>query len=156
MTDADAKQPDRAQLIQFFEEGIPFNKHLGVRVTHLDERRAVLSMATKPEHIGDVQRPALHGGITAALADAAGGLVCFSALTNPRDRVSTIDLRIDYLRPGTPGEDLHCEATLVRMGNRVGVARVLVFSGPRPPLDDPERHDRAIATAQAAYNVLRR
>ncbi len=153
---SETEEQRHARLIALFEERIPFNKHLGFRVTHLSAKRAVLSMATHPEHIGDAGRPALHGGLISAMADTAGGLACFNGLTNPRDRVSTIDMRVDYLRPATPGQPLHCEASLVRMGNRVGVARILVFSGPLPAVDLPDRQDQAIATAHAAYNVLRR
>ena len=34
--------------------------------------------------------------------------------------MGTIDLRIDYLRPGVSSERFHTTATLIRLGSRVG------------------------------------
>jgi acyl-coenzyme A thioesterase PaaI-like protein len=66
--------------------------------------------------------------------------------------VSTVDLRVDYLRPGSP-EDLVCEAEVVRMGNRVAVMRAHVYSGGLP---EAGADVRPIATAQGVYNIVRR
>ena len=54
----------------------------------------------KPEFIGDPNREALHGGVLSTLIDTTGGLCCWSTLRHQNDRVSTIDLRIDYLLKG--------------------------------------------------------
>ena len=80
------------------------------------------------------------------LADVAGGLACFTALPDRRHRLSTVDMRIDFLRPAH-GTDLICEATVVRMGNRVGVARMELFAA------DSGADREPIATGQAVYNV---
>lgn len=141
-------------LVHFMEEGIPFNRVLGIRVEHLTRGRCVLRIPWADQLIGDPLRPSVHGGVTSALADTAGGAACFSHMTSHTDRVSTVDLRIDYLRPSHEG-DLWCEARVLRMGNKVAVARMEVFSGALPPRGTPER-DEAIATGQGVYNVLRR
>jgi uncharacterized protein (TIGR00369 family) len=135
------------------EEQIPFNRVLGLRVEQLHAGACVLRLPWRDELIGDPMRPAVHGGVLSALADTAGGLACFSLLTSPEDRVSTVDLRVDYLRPG-PALDLWCHAKTIRMGNRVAVARMILFAGDLPPPDRFE--DNPIATAQAVYNVVRR
>ena len=59
-------------------------------------------------------------------------------------RSSTIDLRVDYLRPGKP-LTLVAEAQVVRQGNRVGVADVRLFH--------PEHPDATIATGKGVYNI---
>lgn len=146
--------PRFEHLLRFFQEGIPFNAYLGMQVEVLQRGYCVLRVPWRSELIGDSSRPAVHGGVTSALADTAGGLACFTTLDSPRDRVSTVDLRVDYLRPG-PAVDLCCEARVVRVGNRVGVARMEVFAGEVPAAGSPER-DGAIATAQGVYNILRR
>lgn len=146
--------PAFASLVRFFEEGIPFNRFLGLRIQVLRLGYCVLGVPWRDVLIGDSTRPAVHGGVTSALADTAGGLACFSMLDNPDDRVSTVDLRVDYLRPG-PDQDLLCEAKVVRMGNRVAVARMEVFSGEVPPAGAPER-EAAIASGHGVYNVVRR
>ena len=70
--------------------------------------------------IGNPSLPALHGGVISTLLDTCGGAAVFSSLDNVRDRTSTVDLRVDYLRPGRM-ETLVAEACIVRAGNKVAV-----------------------------------
>lgn len=142
----DAIDPAFGPLVQFMEEGIPFNLRLGLRVRRLTRGECVLTVPWKDDLVGDPLRPAVHGGVLSALIDTAGGLACFSMLGGHEDRVSTVDLRVDYLRPSA-GDDFFCHASVVRMGNRVAVARMEVTAG---------QGSEAIATGQAVYNVLRR
>ena len=135
---------DLETLKQVMEELIPFNKFLGVRA-EVTRGRVCLEIPFRPELIGDPLRQSLHGGVLSALADAAGGAVVWSALDEPRARVSTIDMRIDYLRPGKR-EPIVAEATLVRLGRRLGVADMRLFH-PSAPAD-------TIATGKAVYNVV--
>jgi len=141
-----------APLAEFMEQAIPFNRHLGMRVELLQQGRCVLRIPWQDHLIGDPSRPAVHGGVLSTLADTAGGAACFTLLTTASDRVSTVDLRIDYLRPG-PSEDLLCDAHTVRMGNRVAVARMHIYSGQLPESDQA---DLALATGTGVYNVVRR
>lgn len=151
--DTDPLSPARRdQLIAWFEQGIPFNRHLGLRLDALERGYAVLRIPWRDELVGDVERPAVHGGVTSMLVDTAGGAACFAMLDHAADRVSTVDLRVDYLRPGG-GEDLVCSATIVRMGNRVAVARMEVYSGQLPTARSPAP---TIATGHGVYNILRR
>lgn len=154
MDGSPAIDPRLAPLVQFMEEGIPFNRYLGLKVERLGNGHCVLRIPFREQLIGDPFRPALHGGVTSMLVDAAGGSACFSMLGSYRDRVSTIDLRVDYLRPG-PSADLLCEARVLRLGNKVAVCRMEVFSGTVPAPGTPER-EQAVATGQGVYNVLRR
>ena len=108
------------------EEMIPFNKFLGVRVLLLEPGRVELEIPWRDELVGDASRPAMHGGVISTLADTAGGICIWGALESPGARVSTIDLRVDYLRPGRP-EALIAEALAVRVGRSVGVADVRLF-----------------------------
>lgn len=129
----------------FMEEEIPFNRLLGVRVDELKPGRARLRVPFRPELIGDPLRPALHGGVLSALLDTAGGAAVWSEVTL-HDRVSTIDLRVDYLRPGRT-EELVAEAQVLRVGNRVGVTAMRVFH--------PSRPEEAIADGRGVYNIKR-
>lgn len=144
--------PALRPLAQFFVEGIPYNRFVGMRVDVLQPGRCVVRIPFRPELIGDPMRPALHGGVTSALLDTAGGLACISRLDLATQMCSTVDLRVDYLRPGPP-EDLLCEAHVVRLGNRVAVARMEAFPGALP---DGEDAREPFATGQGVYNVVRR
>lgn len=132
-------------LRHWMEDLIAYNKHLGVKLVSAEGGRARLEVPFRPEFVGDPQRPALHGGVLSALADAAGGAALLAGLADDRARLSTIDLRIDYLRPGRL-ETLVAEATIVRLGNRVGVADVRLFH--------PSAEAETIATGKGVYNVL--
>mgnify|MGYP001460217904 CR=1 FL=1 len=141
MTDEEAKK-----LVDFMEQGIPFNVFMGMKVSHVSEGVAEMMIPGRPELTGDPFRPALHGGVVSTLADTVGGLAVFTQLG--KDRIaSTLDLRIDYLRPGAVHQDLFARANVVRAGNRVAVTHTIIFQ------DDP---DKPIATASAVYNVVTR
>ena len=129
----------------FFLERIPFNRVLGIEVAEIERGRAVFRVPFRPELIGDPVRPALHGGVISAVADACGGCAVWSAI-GERDRVSTIDLRVDYLRPGRP-EELCAVGEVLRVGNRVGVAGIT--------LHHPSEPERAVAHAKGVYSVKR-
>jgi len=131
---------------QFIEEGIPFHKALGIRVQEISTGHVVLRLPFTAALIGDPFRPALHGGVTSMIADTAGGAACFTMLASGYDRISTVDLRVDYLRPGRP-EDVLCTARVERMGNRVALTRMEIFNS--------SLTDKPIALATAVYSVSR-
>ncbi|MEK6607367.1 MAG: hotdog fold thioesterase [Myxococcota bacterium] len=109
---------------EWTENGIPFNRVLGVRVLHIEKGRVRIAVPFREELIGDIGRPALHGGVISALIDLAGGIAIWTKI-EPADRLSTIDLRVDYLLPGPP-KTIIAEAVVIRVGGRVGVADVRV------------------------------
>jgi uncharacterized protein (TIGR00369 family) len=131
-------------LRQWIDELIPFNKFLGIRATHLAQGDASLELPWRDELVGDPIRPAMHGGVISALADVAGGMAVWSALENPLSRVSTIDLRVDYLRPGRL-EVVAARALVVRVGGRVGVADIRIFH--------PSAEGETIATGKGVYAI---
>lgn len=140
-------------LLRFFEEGIPFNRFLGLKVEQIEGLRQEadhvqfgscrLKVPFSPHLVGDPYRPALHGGVLSALADTAGGLAVFAAVGSVDAKVSTVDLRIDYYEPAQL-VDLFAEAEVVRLGNRVGVARIRLLQG-----------SRLVAEGKGVYNVKR-
>jgi uncharacterized protein (TIGR00369 family) len=135
---------DPGALKQMMESFIPFNAFLGVRVLRVDDKLVQLEVPFRPELVGDPIRPALHGGVLSALADAAGGAAVWLGVEDLAARVSTIDLRIDYLRPARL-EPIVAEATVVRLGNRVGVADVRLYNSPSPEV--------TVATGKGVYNI---
>lgn len=141
-----------SKLKRWFEKGIPFNAFVGLQIDALERGRSVIRIPWNANLIGDPSRPAVHGGVLSMLVDTAGGAACFAMLDSDDDRVSTVDLRVDYLRPG-PAEDLVCEANIVRMGNRMGVTRMHIHAGALPK---PGEDASPIATGTAVYNIVRR
>ena len=141
------QQQEAMRLVgHFMEQYIPFNRFIGLIVTEVSADKVRWRLPFKEDLVGDPQRRALHGGVLASVLDVAGGTVCWAAMMDTNTRVSTVDLRVDYLRRGLC-EDVICEAKLVRLGRSVGVARMEIF---------PESNsDYVIATGQGVYNLVR-
>ncbi len=135
---------DLAVLRHVIEEYIPFNKFLGVRASSLSRGRVEIEIPYREELIGDPAKPALHGGVMSMLADVAGGMAIWSTLEDMNHRLSTIDLRVDYLRPGKL-EALVAEGMIVRVGRSVGVADVRLFHRSAPA--------DTVATGKGVYAI---
>ena len=140
-----------AMLRQVFEENVPFNRLLGLKVASTDPDAAKLRFDMRPELIGNPRRQILHGGVISAVLDVAAGFAIYLAVNKERivssevDRfpsIGTIDLRVDYLRPGQ-GKYFVATGRVVRLGNRVAVAHTEMVN------DAGE----LIATGGAAYMI---
>ncbi|BDH47627.1 hypothetical protein TUM12370_36710 [Salmonella enterica subsp. enterica serovar Choleraesuis] len=139
---------------EMFINQMPFNRALGLELERYESAFAQISFNHQPMMIGNWAQKILHGGVIAAALDVAGGLVCVgSALTRTgaiseeelRHRLAhmgTIDLKVDYLRPGH-GTRFTATSSLLRAGNKVAVARVELHN-------EAQRH---IASATATYIV---
>jgi len=136
---------DAKRLAEIFESYIPFNKLLGLRCLEIEDGRVRVELPFRPELVGNPEIPALHGGAISSTLDTTGGLAVWSQ-AGPNDRVSTIDLRVDYLRPGR-AEPLIAVACVVRLGNRVGVAQLRAFH--------PDAEDKPVAAGMGVYSVKR-
>jgi len=129
-----------AGLKLIFEEKIAFNQVLGLKITSLKPERVVARMEMRPALIGHYGHNRIHGGVISAGLDAMGGLAVMAAIgarhmdEPPLQRLhrfgklGTIDLRIDYLRPGI-GEHFELRAEVLRLGSRVATTR-MEFFGP--------------------------
>jgi len=133
------------EIVVFMEEEVPFNKYLGVKVDELREGFARFFIPFRKEFIGDKRRPAVHGGVLCALIDTCGGAAVRTHFTK-EDRISTVDIRVDYLRPG-PDDDIIAESEVKRLSNRVSVVHTKVYSA-----SDKET---VIAEGRAVYNIRR-
>jgi uncharacterized protein (TIGR00369 family) len=140
-----------AKLRQVFEEAVAFNRVLGLKVESLDVDAPKLRFDMKPELIGNPRRQILHGGVISAALDVAAGFAVHLAVGKNRTEdapegqfptIGTIDLRVDYLRPGR-GNYFIATGRVVRLGNRVAVAHMELVN------DSGE----LIATGGAAYMV---
>jgi len=131
--------------IRLMEQEVPFNRHLGIKVLEMCEGFVKALVPFRTEFIGDPRRPALHGGVLSAVMDACGGFAVWTYF-DIADLISTVDMRVDYLRPG-PDEDFLAESKVVRTGNRVSVVHTIVYSAGNP--------DQPIAEGRAVYNTRR-
>ncbi|HSH02675.1 MAG TPA: thioesterase family protein [Anaerolineae bacterium] len=130
-----SKEQILQMVVQLFNEGVPFNRHLGLEVAYLDEEQVIVKVNKKPELVGNIFFDILHGGVAATVLDTAGGLVAIASavsrlgdtsaemLQKRLQRTGTVDMRIDYLRPGR-GNEFTATARVVRHGRQVAVTRM--------------------------------
>ena len=141
-------------LQEIFEQRIVFNRVLGLRIDTVAGDGVSGHIAMREELIGHYGHRRLHGGVISAGLDAMGGLAVMAAIgarhmdEPPLQRLQrfiklgTIDLRIDYLRPGI-GERFELRAEVLRLGSRVASTR-MAFSG---------ADGKLLASGAAAYIV---
>ena len=121
------------------EEKIVFNSLLGLKITSLSPDLATASIAMRAEFVGHFEYNRIHGGVISAALDAMGGIAVMGAIGaryQQEDvdkrlqrfaKLGTIDLRIDYLRPGI-GERFTLSASVLRLGSRVASTRMEFFA----------------------------
>ncbi|MEM7801897.1 MAG: thioesterase family protein [Chloroflexota bacterium] len=129
MTEEEKEQLLRTAAEQF----IPFNKHLGIQYHHGDPIQ--LSLNNRPELVGNAVRNILHGGVIATILDVAGGIAIMKNMVDTLEfetqqgmidqfaRSGTVDLRVDYLRPGR-GQTFTATGEIIRDGKRITVTRM--------------------------------
>lgn len=140
-----------AEIGRTFEQMIPFNRVLGLKLDSLDPKAPRLKFDMRPELVGNPVRQILHGGVISAALDVVGGLaIALASLAEKTEEaaprhfpnIGTIDLRIDYLRPGR-GKYFIATGRVVRLGGRVAVVHMELVNDT----------DEQIATGSAAYIV---
>jgi uncharacterized protein (TIGR00369 family) len=131
----DAAQGFFDKLRRLYEERLPFNRVLGIRVTSVNSDGGAMAFSMREALIGNVFHRTLHGGVISSVLDAVGGLTASASLVARAAglsdekvkamfaQVGTIDLRVDYLRPGR-GERFAATGRIMRAGRKVAVVRM--------------------------------
>jgi uncharacterized protein (TIGR00369 family) len=156
MTSRTTNWESMSAIVRDVYEHLPFNELLGLEVDHLEAQRVGFRFAKREELVGNFVQGILHGGVISAVLDTTGGLMAtISALGRLLEngssqeemiasfaRYGTIDLRIDYLRPGR-GEQFVSTATIMRTGRTVAVTRMELTND----------QDYLIAVGTGAYKI---
>ena len=122
------------------EEQIAFNQVLGMKVHELQgPNGTVCRFDMKPELVGHYVYGRLHGGVTSAVLDATAGMALMVAIgekfahesaeqvMHRFAKMGTIDMRIDYLRPGL-GQHFLAQAVVTRLGGRIGSTQMRLLN----------------------------
>ena len=122
-------------LKEITEEKIPFNKLIGMKIETLDLDKIGIRFEMRPELVGNFTRGNLHGGVISSVLDVTGGMVAwtgimkkmegqsFDEISERFNKIGTIDIRVDFLRPGL-GEYFIATGSTLRTGNKVSVTRM--------------------------------
>lgn len=143
-----------AALVELFEQRITFNQTLGLKIESVKPGDVRARFAMRPELVGHYAYGRLHGGVISAVLDAMGGLSLMVGIgeRHPHEsteqvmhrfaKMGTIDLRVDYLRPGL-GRHFVATAEVTRLGGRIGSTQMRLVNDA----------GTLLATAAAAYVV---
>lgn len=141
---------------KYYLEMLPFNKVLGIDIKDLDydSGEAVTTFEMKSDLIGNSSAGILHGGVTASVLDLTGGLSAliscakfqegksFEEIGQKLVESATINIRVDYLRPGR-GKAFECRSRIIRAGRRIVVAKIDLYN----------EQDVRIATGTGTYLI---
>jgi len=115
----------------------------GLRLDRAGPGEAWSSLPYRPVFVGDITTGVLHGGVVTAMLDESCGMAVQLALDGPR-AIATLDLRIDYQKPATPGLDIKAHSLCYRVTRSIAFVRATAFQ---------ESEDDPVATATACFMI---
>lgn len=147
MTDSFLPQMDeiKRRLERRYVSSVPHNRALNLRVAHYRPEHLSLCLPYSEQLVGNPETRVLHGGCITSLIDATCGGAVILSLVAPR-RIATLDLRIDYVRPAIPDQEVICDAHCYKITRNVAFVRAAAHHG-----DDAN----PIATASGTFVVFR-
>lgn len=101
------------------------------------------SLKYRPVFVGDTETGVIHGGVVTAMLDETCGMAVQLALDGTR-AIATLDLRIDYQKPATPGLDIRAHSVCYRVTRSIAFVRATAYQ---------ETEDEPVATATACFMV---
>src|SRR6478672_13352558 len=113
----------------------------GLRLDRVARGEAWSSLPHRPVFIGDIKTGVLHGGVVTAMLDESCGMAVQLALAG-NSAIATLDLRIDYQKPATPGLDIRAHSFCYRVTRSIAFVRSTAYQDSE---DDP------VATATGCF-----
>src|SRR6201985_1022353 len=113
----------------------------GLRLDRFAPGEGWSSLPYRPVFVGDTETGVLHGSVVTAMLDESCGMAVQLALDGTR-AIATLDLRIDYQKPATPGLAIRAHAICYRVTRSIAFVRATAYQ---------ESEDAPVATATACF-----
>lgn len=94
-----------------------FGNMLGVIFSHYDEGKCVTELDIEEKHLNI--GGSVHGGVINALCDIALSGAVTSAFKDREEVVVTLQMNVNFLRPGFNGDKLTATAEVVKLGSKI-------------------------------------
>jgi uncharacterized protein (TIGR00369 family) len=139
MSDLPTQLPEHRK--GFILAGVPHAAAIGMTVIDVKPGEAVCKVPYAEHLVGNPDTRVIHGGVITSLLDNACGIAVGSK-TMLQGQIATLDLRIDYMKPATPDQDILAFAECFKVTKNIAFVRGLAYHTDRA---DP------IATCAAAF-----
>jgi uncharacterized protein (TIGR00369 family) len=120
---------------------VPHARRLGMIVVDIQPQQSWIKVPYSADLVGNLDTGVVHGGVITTLLDQCGGSSVMVSLEEPLS-IATLDLRIDYMKPATPGLDIIGYSHCYKLTRNVAFTRGVAYH---------ERPDEPIATAVGTF-----
>ncbi len=132
--DAEQLKEAEAMIKSMLIDHVPHAKAIKMEVLKIEPAKAWLTIPYQEKLIGNPDTGVIHGGVITSLLDNASGIATQMALPE-RQSIATLDLRIDYMKPATPGKDLVGFAHCYKITKNIGFVRATAYhTDPEDPI----------------------
>ena len=122
----------------------PHAQFVGMELVDIDRDRGTVRIPYAAALAGNGETGVLHGGVITAALDSACGFAVAAAFAQ-QVRIATLDLRIDYLKPATPGAAVLASGHCYKVTRHVAFVRGLAYHA--------DREDEPIANCTATFMI---
>jgi acyl-CoA thioesterase len=105
------------ELLERYKQTNNFRETLGMELGLIEKGSATYNLTVRKKHLATPI--AAHGGVVAALVDATMGVTALSVVVESDRVVSTVELKVSYLKPVLEGDQLKCIGEVLNIGNRL-------------------------------------
>jgi uncharacterized protein (TIGR00369 family) len=107
----------RKQLIKIYTETNQFGKLIGIDLKKFEAEEIVYEMEISDKHLATPTTA--HGGVLSAYMDGILGLAALYVSSEKGNLVSTVEFKINYLKPARKGDVLKGIGKVISKGKRI-------------------------------------
>ena len=105
----------------FFEQGLAPGKDFSYDIVHCDPKRARIDMPYQADLATSDDNLSMHSAVLTTLIDTCLGIAALAKSKSTRP-IATVDLRVDFVRSGTPGNDLRSDCVCHQIRDELAFA----------------------------------
>jgi uncharacterized protein (TIGR00369 family) len=136
-------EQEKDTLIQKYISTNFFGKLIGMDFKIIEAGKVDYFLTINKDHLATPH--AAHGGVIAALVDAALGVAALSAVSSENKVVSTIEYKLNFIAPTLLGDELLAKGKVEQKGKRIVIVSCDVFAS--------NRNNTLIAKALGTFNA---
>ena len=114
------------QLMNIYQETNQFGKLNGMKLISYEHGKIEYSMQIQQIHLATPKTA--HGGVLAAYMDGIMGVAALTASAKNLNLVSTVEFKINYLKPAFLGDILTGRGAIISEGKRIIIAKGEIYN----------------------------